>query len=813
MISDFSHRKFLGIGALAKGRVLRSKAETGGGRSSKHGPGGGLWVALICALFLYGSVSSFCQMVNPSIDAENQPFSYFSHPTDEIGVMGAQTATLISPEGFMFTGYGELMFFSGNPPVAIEQRIKTLKDGYLPVINYEFVRDGVHYQFTAFAATLDGSPSGVLVDFMRVTIKNDNSEPSTAWISTGMRYEGNINTETGYADYRYTRPAIAKKVGEYYQPGQPFDVKWKYSSDQDSIQRDGKIMYCFPTSLAHSVRYVFGSDVSKNGVLEPRALNVLPSTPMGIVQYAVHLKPGETTVLDWKLPVIPVQSASPSAVQICSATFDQYLPQVVRGWQNIVQHGIDIDVPEPKVNDTFKASLIYDLIALNKVGNDYVQTVNDFGYHSFFLRDGSNIVRMYDVSGYHDYAQKVLEFFPRWQQSDGNYLTYPGQFDGVGQALWAYGEHYRITHDKAFADQVYPSVVRAVRWIEQARKTDPWHIMPVTDPHDDEEIVGHITGHNFWALDGLDAAIALARATGHTQDAAEFTREYNDYKTALVKVLNTVTQKTGGYIPPGLDGQGGQDWGNMMAVYPGIVLDPHDPKVTATLNTTRAKYQEGIMTWERYLHHYITLKNTETEVIRGDQQLAVGELYAVLLHTSSTQAGFELGVLPWGDRDFGDDLSPHGWFAADYRTTLRNMLVREQGTDLHLLSVISPEWIQPGKEIRVERAPTTFGNINFALQCSSNTHANLTVHANFTEAPARIVLHLPWFMNTTRVVANGKSLTILDNSVLLPLGDREVQVDWEKKADLQPMSYERAVADYKAEYARRYQIFLRTGER
>ncbi len=58
------------------------------------------------------------------------------------------------------------------------------------------------------------------------------------------------------------------------------------------------------------------------------------------------------------------------------------------------------------------------------------------------------------------------------------------------------------------------------------------------------------------------------------------------------------------------------------------------------------------------------------------------EFYALLLHTSSTHAGFEFAILPWGDRNFEDNLAPHGWFAAEYRTLLRNMLVREEGDEL-----------------------------------------------------------------------------------------------------------------------------------
>ena len=46
------------------------------------------------------------QMAPPDIDPNDQPFSYFSNPTDAIGVMDAQAATEVTPEGYLYTGFG-----------------------------------------------------------------------------------------------------------------------------------------------------------------------------------------------------------------------------------------------------------------------------------------------------------------------------------------------------------------------------------------------------------------------------------------------------------------------------------------------------------------------------------------------------------------------------------------------------------------------------------------------------------------------------------------------------------------------------------
>ena len=753
------------------------------------------------------------QMVDPSIDRDDQPFSYFSQPTDVIGVMDARTGTLISPEGYLYTGYGELMFFTGNPPVPARQRIKTLYHGYLPVIQYSYKDGSIEYQVTTFAATLDGNPESNLMNFVRVHAVNRGAQPMIAHFAAGLRYTSESNLQNGVGDNRFRRPVTPNRVGQYSQLGVDWNPEWEYGFKEDALLRDGKVMYLFPNSPA-PIKNLLLKD-SHNGPPnnQTRKLHIQPTTPAGSVRYDLSLTPGGEQTLDFRMPYQPLEQDSPDIAKLRSANFDEYLNRTVQFWDSLLARGIDISVPEQKVNDTFRANLIYDLIARDKVGNSYIQTVNKFHYHAFWLRDSSYILRMYDLSGYHDFARQVLDFFPGWQQPDGNFVSQGGQFDGWGQVMWAYGQHYRITKDLDFARSVYPAMQKAVLWLQQARRSDPLHLMPNTSPGDNEDITGHVTGHNFWALIGLKNVIAIANALGQTQDARTYQAEYDDLKGAFLAALKKATADRNGYIPPGLDVSGGQDWDNMLSVYPEQILDPADPMVTATLNGTRAKYQEGIMTYGdgRWLHHYLTETNTETEIIRGNQQLALQELYALLLHTSSTHAGFEYCILPWGTRDFAQNLSPHGWFAAKFRALLRNMIVREeQDRNLHLLSVLSPEWIKNGETLSVKRAPTNFGTVNLEMRFNEGG-ATLRLDNRFRNGPQQLILHLPWFMNVSGVTADGKKLTISNQAVVLPGNVKEVQIAWQEK-DVPGLSYENAVKDYKAEYRRRYEQWIKTGK-
>jgi len=752
------------------------------------------------------------QMVDPSIDRADQPFSYFSTPTDVLGVMDAREGTLVTPEGYLYTGFGELMFFTGNPPEPVNQRVKTLENGYLPILQYEFQRGPFTYSFTMFAATLDGTPEGPLVNFIRVQVRNTGTKTATGFFSVATRYQNESNTGTGTGDNRFRRPVEPKHLGGYSQPGVEFNPLWTYGFVGNAFVRDGRILYLFPSG-DHLERILTLKDSDNDVPSEKeRVLQVLPTTPVGVVQYRITLAPNTGRTLEFRMPYEPVPVGDDAARRLRSVNFDELLARTVKSWEGIFAQGIEISVPERKPEETFKASLVYDLIARDKVGDDYIQTVNKFHYHAFWLRDASYIARMYDLSGYSEYARQVLDFFPRWQLPDGNFVSQGGQFDGWGQTLWAYGQHYRMTKDKEFAAGVYPAVQKAVAWLETARRSDPLGLMPATTPGDNEDITGHVTGHNFWGLAGLKNAIVLAEALGKDTDVIEYRREYDDYKGSLLRALSRITSETDGYIPPGLDKPGGQDWGNLESVYPETVLDPFDPMVTATLKTAKAKYQEGIMTYGngRWLHHYLTTMNTETELVRGEQERVIEEFYALLLHTSSTQAGFEYCILPWGTRDFALNLAPHGWFAAKYRTLLRDMLVREQGRDLHLLSAISPEWVKDGGQIVVRRAPTEFGQVNYTAKFTREG-ATIDFENHLTSPMDKILLHVPWFARVNFVRVDGSRAEVQNGVIVLPSNVSRMEIGWSRLSLAKKLSFEETVRTYELEYRRRYEEFLSSG--
>jgi hypothetical protein len=255
-------------------------------------------------------------------------------------------------------------------------------------------------------------------------------------------------------------------------------------------------------------------------------------------------------------------------------------------------------------------------------------------------------------------------------------------------------------------------------WLAAARLRDPLGLVPSSDPRDNELVAGHLAGDNFWALAGADEAAAMARRLGREAEAAAWARERDDLRAALERALDAAASRTGGRIPPALDAADGQDWGNLWAAYPGPGLDPRDARVTATLRHARRRFREGLATWldGRVLHHYLGFRVLQTELRRGEQDRVVRGLYAALAHTTATHGGWETGIHPYGSRSVDDNMSPHGWWAAEYVALLRNMLVREQGDGVVLGSALPPGWLGSGKTIRVGGAPTTRGRVSWSLR-------------------------------------------------------------------------------------------------
>ena len=194
-------------------------------------------------------------MLDPDLmDPPDKPFSYFACPTDMLGAYGAPAGVEVTPEGYIWTGFGELMFFTGLPPAPVHVRIRTLHKGYLPAVEYDFVRDGVRYCFRLFAADVGGALKGVPVSFATVTATNTlAAEPRAAYLSAGWRYRSPVNTLYGsLGDYRFGQRGDS--IPAHLTKGLSFQSSCQLTWANDAVRRDGRMLFVFPSAPAPNRR-------------------------------------------------------------------------------------------------------------------------------------------------------------------------------------------------------------------------------------------------------------------------------------------------------------------------------------------------------------------------------------------------------------------------------------------------------------------------------------------------------------------------------------------------------------------------------
>ncbi len=740
----------------------------------------------------------------------SQPFCYFSHPTDQIGFEGCPKATIVTYDGAFVTAYGELSFYAGlhHKLVPIHHRVKTFYHGYIPVLEFTTERNGLKYHFEAFC-----TPPGLKATMDPVTFiqcKVTNMGPTEIKSQFGANFgatDSMVNADPknpGFLDQRKTlNDALGAQRSSHWNTDQFMNEPLFQQSPlhaiavKNEVEVNGHLVFMGPQEG------IWGMPDYASQLKEAS------------VEYKVDLMPGKSTELRFKLPDIPVELSHKNTIRtIEQSHYADYREKTIEYWRNRIDGDLHLSVDDPKVMNTFKTSLVNDLISteVNQDGNTY-QRVNKIQYDYMWIRDSAFIVRNYDLLGDFALAKKILHDFLVWKNGKPVEFFQPGapqpkgarlsvQDDYWGEVLWAFGAYIRTSQDHQLLRQIYPLLEPHVELFLKKVATDPKGLWPVAGPYDNEVINGHYTGHSFWALLGLRNAVEMANMMHRPQDAKRWHKVYTQYRTHFLNLLRNLVKDSQNYIPPGMDSvDAGNDWDNASGgLFPFGVLKPTDPMATSTLRMVRNyNYREGIICYggnawvakqavmkgqipnQGDLHDYEIFYVTEGNTILEKQEKVVKDLYSILVHTGSTNGGFETSIAPWSDRDPGGNFPPHGWFAARYMEQVRDCLVREdpRTQTLHLASVLAPEWVLPNRTVSVENAPTYFGRVSYKLECKANG-ATLHLQNKWLKGmtPHKIIFHFPWYLSVSSATADGTQLKVGKNQIEVPLDAKVVEIHW-----------------------------------
>src|ERR1700760_4079061 len=98
-----------------------------------------------------------CALLAPATAAA-RPYGFLATPTDQLAVPGHVAGFEITPEGFIYGGFGELVMRAGPNLVGVRAPVRTLYGGPYPLMRYGQKVAGVSYDIEAFASIVSDQP-------------------------------------------------------------------------------------------------------------------------------------------------------------------------------------------------------------------------------------------------------------------------------------------------------------------------------------------------------------------------------------------------------------------------------------------------------------------------------------------------------------------------------------------------------------------------------------------------------------------------------------------------------------------------------
>ena len=472
-------------------------------------------------------------------------------------------------------------------------------------------------------------------------------------------------------------------------------------------------------------------------------------------------------------------------------------------WKNQLASAMQVDVPDPLLTNTIKASQVHCLIAARSEdnGNRVAAWIASVSYGPL-ESEANSVIRGMDYFGHHEFARKACDYFIHRYDAAG-FLTTGYTLMGTGWHLWMLGEHYDLTRDRAWIQKIAPEVARVCKWIVAQRektarmlpdgsKPVEYGLMPPGVMADWNAFAYHFCLNGYYCAGLRAAAAALAdagvpEASGWRDTAARFAEDIlRGY--AWTRAMMPVYRLRDGTSVPGYPSQmhspgptgnffPGED-GNRSWCYdveigahhlvPFGILAP-DSRETAWMMDHMEDVQFLSEGWFDYpaeqsqkdwynrggfakVQPYYC-RNAEVCALRDDIKPFLRTYFNTIpsllnLENLSFQEHFR-GVGAW------NKTHETGYFL--HQTRL--MLLMERGDDLWLAPFVTTNWFKDGQSVAVRKAPTRFGPMSYQIGSAlAQGYIEATIEPPTRSSPRQIVLRLrhPEGKPMLKVTVNGQ---------------------------------------------------------
>jgi hypothetical protein len=586
-----------------------------------------------------------------------------------------------------------------------------LSDG-LPVITTIIEHEALRYEVEQFAYPLNGPPPErrgdiPMVFLQKVKVTNLQSQNVTA--SVKMHHRRQFDSANL--------------------------VEMTYHREGDA--------FIFEEKTGRRILFVVaGSDLK----IGPPVMNQNTERPDGkthwiqfdaVLTFQLNADASKEFIVKLPSPTVPPEDRE----KLIKLNYDTSRRETLKFWSDYTGRGTQFRVPEKIVNDLFRANLWHALRLPRRHGGGKEGVKIDLPYSNFAYGQRGTPwpvnqavyvdYMIYGLRGYDDIAtEELLTMYRNNQQPDGCVAGYANWGVNTPSMIYAAATNFRLSGNRNQFDRLLPYTLEALDWclgqIHRARGHQSQAVGLVESPLND------LTGQGVWAftqayifaaLETLGKAleeIGHPRAKECLEAAASF-RESVRQAIAAAAVRSPLVQLRdhtwSPYVPCEAMASGRlfEQW------YPTDVdtgathllrlgaLSADDPLAEYLLND----HEDNL-----YLHGWgmanepVYNPQATAYLLRDDPKVAIRAFYSYMACAFS-QSMLEPVEHRWGwGQYFGPPSTDGAWFEL-----YRRMLIHELDENTLLLLQATPrKWLEDGKRIEVERAPTYYGELSMSVE-------------------------------------------------------------------------------------------------
>jgi hypothetical protein len=416
-------------------------------------------------------------------------------------------------------------------------------------------------------------------------------------------------------------------------------------------------------------------------------------------------------------------------------------PETLKFWSDYVGRGAKFEVPEKAVNDLYRASLWHALRLPRRQGGLEENVRIDLPYSNFaYGQDGTPWpvnqavyvdYMLYDLRGYHDISvEELLAIYRQNQQTDGHVGGYANWVVYTPGMMYAAAKNYLLSGDRQALDRLLPQTLKALDWclaeIKRGSEGSGASTSLVRGPLNDGSGEGNWAFGQAYVYAGLDLFGRVLYEIDHPR-AQECLKAAHTLRQAIAKSFGAASVRSPlvqlrdhtwiPYVP-------------CEASKAGRLLEQWYPTDVDTgaihLLRLKALPADGLLADcllndhedNLYLHGWgmanepVYNQQATAYLLRDDPKAVIRAFYSYMACAFSHSV-FEPVEHRWAwGQYFGPPSTDGAWFEL-----YRNMLIRELDDDTLLLLQATPrKWLEDGKTIEIERAPTYYGRLSMKIE-------------------------------------------------------------------------------------------------